>query len=1125
MTRKRRGFIKLTGAGMIVSMPPGAFQSLAAQPPKRRNIFCLFSDQQQRFTHAALAAVIAFFYLSAAPASAAGLTGRYYDENDFTTQKTRRTDATVDFDWGTAIPAGTALTSANNFSVRWTGQIEPQFSETYTFFVTADDGARLWIDDMLIAARTVYVTGGTEMRGTAKLVAGRKTNIQLEYMQGSGEANVKLEWSSPNRAREVIPQSRLFTDTVNPETGSLMKELWDGVAGTSISQLTNLANYPDRPSARDFIPSFESFNPNWANTYGTRVTGYIVPQVSGSYSFAVAGDDIVQLYLSTNESETKKSLIASAPSYTGFREWTKHASQISAARTLTAGQRYYVELLHVEATGDDHFSVAWKTPGSAQWEVIGGNYLVQAGIDKTQPAQSALLDTLANSHPRMLATPERFAWLKSQIAANPTGNQAKWYNTLLARANTILTEPVNTYNSDDNLDVSRSVLERIYTLALVWQVSGGSQYAERAWTELNAANNFPSWQPAKFLCVAEMTHAFAIGLDWFYSYWSASRLSTIRNAIVNKGLNPGLAAYQSSEWWTLNDANNWNLVCNGGMTLGALALGTYDETLAEDILNRAIASARPVLGHFTTDNGAWYEGPAYWGYSAQYNVRMLAALEGVLGSDFGWLSSKQGMSESGPVPMHMTAPNERMFNFGDSATYERAGPELFWFARRYNRPECAWFQRNFANDADGGPEALDLLWYDPRGTNPNADGVAPDVYFRGATNPTTPAYDPAELAVFRERWQNGRATYLAFKGGHTGESAHTDLDAGSFVLEANGKRWVHDLGADSYSLPGYMNASSSSGTDRWDYFRKRAEGHNTLVVNPDSGPDQKLGQNAPIIFWRSSPDGDGSIGIMNLTPAYNGASKVWRGFRLLNNRRDLIVQDEIQFSAAATVWWFMVVDEHITTIAIAPDGASATLTQGGERLWCKILSGSGAFVQMNAAPLSTSPDPAGQNANTVFQKLRIKLTNVTNSTISVYFKPLETGENPPTTLPAVTTLNSWMITGVNDAPTIGNVADQTVNENAATGAIPFIIGDDITPAGSLTLTKASSNTTLVPNANVVFGGSGANRTVTVTPAARKNGTAIITLTVGDGTYTASDTFVLTVKPTGSQKREQTWKLY
>jgi len=103
------------------------------------------------------------------------------------------------------------------------------------------------------------------------------------------------------------------------------------------------------------------------------------------------------------------------------------------------------------------------------------------------------------------------------------------------------------------------------------------------------------------------------------------------------------------------------------------------------------------------------------------------------------------------------------------------------------------------------------------------------------------------------------------------------------------------------------------------------------------------------------------------------------------------------------------------------------------------------------------------------------------------------------------------VTGTNANPTISDVGNQSTNEDTATGAIGFTVGDAETAAASLTVTATSSNTTLVPNASIVLGGSGANRTVTITPAANQNGTVTITLTVNDGFGgTATDTFVLTV---------------
>ena len=113
---------------------------------------------------------------------------------------------------------------------------------------------------------------------------------------------------------------------------------------------------------------------------------------------------------------------------------------------------------------------------------------------------------------------------------------------------------------------------------------------------------------------------------------------------------------------------------------------------------------------------------------------------------------------------------------------------------------------------------------------------------------------------------------------------------------------------------------------------------------------------------------------------------------------------------------------------------------------------------------------------------------------------------------AASTTDTFVLTvdAVNDAPTISNVTNQQTNEDTATSALAVTLGDVETAVANLDLSGSSSNTTLVPDANIVLGGTGASRTVTVTPASNQSGSATITLTVSDGTASTTDTFVLTV---------------
>src|SRR5207247_1925059 len=102
------------------------------------------------------------------------------------------------------------------------------------------------------------------------------------------------------------------------------------------------------------------------------------------------------------------------------------------------------------------------------------------------------------------------------------------------------------------------------------------------------------------------------------------------------------------------------------------------------------------------------------------------------------------------------------------------------------------------------------------------------------------------------------------------------------------------------------------------------------------------------------------------------------------------------------------------------------------------------------------------------------------------------------------------VTAVNDPPALSHITDQTTAEATPTAAIPFTVTDPDTALATLALSSASSNPSLIPTNNIVFGGSAGSRTVTLSPLANQSGTAVITLSVSDGASTTSDTFRLIV---------------
>jgi uncharacterized repeat protein (TIGR03806 family) len=163
----------------------------------------------------------ASFVNSAAVGSGAGLTGSYFANhtatNPFTGSPTMvRTDATVDFIWNASGPGPSV--GQSDYTVMWTGSVQPQFSEDYTFYATADDGVRLWIDGQEIIDGWVNQTP-TTYQASLPLVAQQIYNIEMDYYyQDDGEAEAELAWSSPSTLKAIIPQTQLYPYTNPPPT-------------------------------------------------------------------------------------------------------------------------------------------------------------------------------------------------------------------------------------------------------------------------------------------------------------------------------------------------------------------------------------------------------------------------------------------------------------------------------------------------------------------------------------------------------------------------------------------------------------------------------------------------------------------------------------------------------------------------------------------------------------------------------------------------------------------------------------------------------------------------------------------------------------------------------------------
>jgi len=142
-----------------------------------------------------------------------GLSAVYYNSTNLTGSNVSRTDATVNFNWKGAKPASTI--AGDQFSARWTGQIQPNYSQTYTFSTVSDDGVRLWVNGSLIINQWNR-HAAREDKGTITLQAGHKYSIKMEYFQSYGGSVAQLWWASASQAKQIVPQAQLYSTATTP---------------------------------------------------------------------------------------------------------------------------------------------------------------------------------------------------------------------------------------------------------------------------------------------------------------------------------------------------------------------------------------------------------------------------------------------------------------------------------------------------------------------------------------------------------------------------------------------------------------------------------------------------------------------------------------------------------------------------------------------------------------------------------------------------------------------------------------------------------------------------------------------------------------------------------------------
>lgn len=498
-----------------------------------------------------------------------------------------------------------------------------------------------------------------------------------------------------------------------------------------------------------------------------------------------------------------------------------------------------------------------------------GNALAQADL-------SRLAD-----HPRLLLPKGAEKKLLKQINRDAVWKEI--HTATLGEADRIITLPVNERIKTGMrlLAVSRENLRRIFILSYAYRMTGQEKYLVRAEQEMLKAASFSDWNPNHFLDVGEMTMALGVGYDWLYPALSEASRRTIREAIVEKGFKP---SYDTAYNWFVDAEHNWNQVCNGGLAFGAIAVAESEPEWAQKIIDRAIDKVRLPMRHYAPD-GAYPEGPGYWGYGTLFNVLLIGGLESTFGTDYG-LSQMPGFMQTGTYEMQMVSPLIKHFNYMDNSYEPESSSAPFWFYSKTQDPSVLCQQVSILQ-RDTAKKYL-------------KDRVLPAMLIWGAGAPMEKAVAPQEtfwagrgntpVCVMRSGWGDPNAQFVGVKLGSPSIN-HGHMDVGSFVFEADGVRWAIDLGSEDY------NTTETRGVDlwnmaqqsqRWDVFRYNNRSHNTLTFNDKL---QRVNGSAQIIESDSATAR--RFVKTDLTPVYAGqVDKVERTISLVDNDY-LLIEDEI----------------------------------------------------------------------------------------------------------------------------------------------------------------------------------------------------------------------------------------
>ncbi len=544
-----------------------------------------------------------------------------------------------------------------------------------------------------------------------------------------------------------------------------------------------------------------------------------------------------------------------------------------------------------------------------------------------------LQEHLSKNSPRLILTPAIEAEVRVKLRSDPLVQ--RYYRYLQTEAAELLKQPPAQHILVGfRMPVAFSMMKTLGILSMVYRLDPRPELLARINTELLTVCDFPDWNPPHFLDVSQMSSGVALALDWTGEALPAETVRRAKAALIEKGIRPSFNTSGVRMQW-IGGNNNWNSVCHGGMVVAALAIADVDPELAAKTISRALEMLPHSLKEYAPD-GAHPEGPSYWRFGTSFSVLATNVLQTALGSDFG-LAASPGFLESANFRLQATAPSGDCFNFADSDTRPdgESSVLLAWFAAQtgdslyLDRP---FFAQPTRAERLAGPGLVWLSQFTEK-----KKSVLPLAWRGRGANP---------VAVFRGAKSDTGQLYLAAKGGMA-QISHGNMDAGTFIFELDGVRWVVDPGNQDYeplNRIGFPLSDYTQNSQRWGLLTKSNLGHSTVVVN---GARFNVTGPAPIVAFQT---GEKSEATIDLSAALNGQVSSWQRRFAKESNRSILIQDRFETNALTKeiVW------QLITVAAVAPEKNGALLRQEGRELRLAVLTPPGLPVTV----VSLDPPPS-----------------------------------------------------------------------------------------------------------------------------------------------------------------------